>query len=716
MAKSLELKANVNAESLSSEQLITDHIDIWTSAIEQKSSAGRGTSSKFSLYGIKKLRELILELAVRGKLVPQDPNDEPASVLLERIAAEKAQLVKEGKLKKQKPLPEIAEEEKPFELPQGWDFSRLGFIGEIFNGNSINAKLKETKYTGLKNGLPFIATKDVNYGFNDLDYENGVLIPFDEPKFKVAKKESVLICAEGGSAGKKCGLATQDVCFGNKLFALYAYDEIDPKFILSNYLTPAFYAQFSKAMTGIIGGISLAKFSELLIPLPPLEEQHRIVAKVDELMSLCDALETQTEASISAHQTLVETLLNALLLPNTAQQATTNASNTLADSLEPAFDNSDASSPEPSLAKSFEKAWLRIAEHFDTLFTTSASIDILKQTILQFAVLGKLVPQELSDEPSSELVKKIASEKEMLIANGTLKNRQVVFKEFNSKSNQQIPSTWTEPRIGDIAFVVTDGTHKTPTYTDSGIRFVSAKDISTGKLSFSDCKFISHDEHIQLITRCKPELGDLLVSKSGSIGTVVIVDDNDDFSLFESLALIKFSQTLLIPGYFRLALQNACHQMTDEHIRGVAVKHLHLNVIRGMRVPLPPLNEQYRIVAKVDELMALCDQLKARLTDAKTTQLHLTDAILEQVTGKVTDNKKGIREKVPMEIRTNLTTTSKFNGQPDAILAKIISTLDDTDAKSVWSKSGLELPQFYKQLKTEIDLGFIDLPSKAEFL
>jgi type I restriction enzyme S subunit len=119
------------------ESLITQHIDIWTTAIEQKSSAGRGTSNKFSLYGIKKLRELILELAVRGKLVPQDPNDEPASVLLERIAAEKAQLVKEGKLKKQKPLPEISEDEKPFGLPNGWEFVQVGsVINRLSNGFS----------------------------------------------------------------------------------------------------------------------------------------------------------------------------------------------------------------------------------------------------------------------------------------------------------------------------------------------------------------------------------------------------------------------------------------------------------------------------------------------------------------------------------------------------------------------------------------------------
>ena len=118
---------------MSVEKLIVDHMETWTSALQTRSTAGRGSSGKIDLYGIKKLRELILELAVRGKLVPQDPNDEPASELLKRIAAEKAELVKQGKIKKQKPLPEISEEEKPFELPEGWEWvNRPGFPGECF--------------------------------------------------------------------------------------------------------------------------------------------------------------------------------------------------------------------------------------------------------------------------------------------------------------------------------------------------------------------------------------------------------------------------------------------------------------------------------------------------------------------------------------------------------------------------------------------------------
>ena len=120
---------------MSVEKLIVDHMETWTSALQTRSTAGRGSSGKIDLYGIKKLRELILELAVRGKLVPQDPNDEPASELLKRIAAEKAELVKQGKIKKQKSLPEISEEEKPFELPEGWEWVRFETVLDFSGGS-----------------------------------------------------------------------------------------------------------------------------------------------------------------------------------------------------------------------------------------------------------------------------------------------------------------------------------------------------------------------------------------------------------------------------------------------------------------------------------------------------------------------------------------------------------------------------------------------------
>ena len=163
------------------EKLITDHIDIWSSALQTRSMAGRGRNGKIDLYGIKKLRELILELAVRGKLVPQDPNDEPASELLKRIAADKAELVKKGKIKKQKPLPEISEDEKPFELPKGWEFMRMDHVGHDWG------------QTAPENDFTYIDVGSINKELGTIS-EPGVINPKDAPSRarKIVRRNTVL--------------------------------------------------------------------------------------------------------------------------------------------------------------------------------------------------------------------------------------------------------------------------------------------------------------------------------------------------------------------------------------------------------------------------------------------------------------------------------------------------------------------------------------------
>jgi len=167
-------------------------------------------------------------------------------------------------------------------MKQDWEIKKLSDIGKVFNGNSINEKVKKDNYTNLDNGYPFIATKDVGFD-SEIDYANGVKIPFSERKqFKIAPANTPLICAEGGSAGRKIGFTNQDVCFGNKLFALVSNKNVDSKFIFYYYFNSSFQKHFTTEMTGIIGGVSMNKFKDIEIPIPPLPEQQRIVAILDE--------------------------------------------------------------------------------------------------------------------------------------------------------------------------------------------------------------------------------------------------------------------------------------------------------------------------------------------------------------------------------------------------------------------------------------------------
>ncbi|EEY43694.1 restriction endonuclease subunit S [Vibrio mimicus] len=398
---------------MSAEKLITDHIDIWTSAVQAKSASGRGSSKKRELYGIKKLRELILELAVRGKLVSQDPTDEPASVLLERIAAEKAQLVKEGKIKKQKKLPSIDNDDYLFDIPSGWSWERLGNVGETNIGLTYSPK------DAGETGIPVLRSANIQKGKIDL---SDLVRVQKEVKYSVlVEVGDLLICARNGS--KALVGKTAQICELKEPMAFGAFMAIF-RSCINDYIevflnSPVYRKNLEGVSTTTINQITQSNLRSTICPIPPVEEQHRIVAKVDELMALCDQLEQQTEDSLDAHQVLVETLLATL---TNSQDATELMAN-----------------------------WVRISEHFDTLFTTEQSIDQLKQTILQLAVMGKLVPQDPNDEPATKLLERIAEEKAQLVKEKKIKKQKALPPIAENEKRFELPEGWEWCRFGDVA-------------------------------------------------------------------------------------------------------------------------------------------------------------------------------------------------------------------------------------------------------------------------
>ena len=202
-------------------------------------------------------------------------------------------------------------------MKQGWEIKKLSEIGKIFNGNSINENVKRDKYTGLNDGLPFIATKDVGFD-SDIDYGNGIKIPFNEiNQFKIAPSNTPLICAEGGSAGRKIGFTNQDICFGNKLFALVPNKNVDSKFLFYYYFSSSFQKHFSTEMAGMIGGVSMNKFKDIEIPLPPLPEQQRIVSILDEAFSVIERSRNNAEQNLQNAKELFESYLQGVFDPST---------------------------------------------------------------------------------------------------------------------------------------------------------------------------------------------------------------------------------------------------------------------------------------------------------------------------------------------------------------------------------------------------------------
>jgi type I restriction enzyme S subunit len=353
-------------------------------------------------------------------------------------------------------------------------------------------------------------------------------------------------------------------------------------------------------MTGIIGGISSASFSQLMIPLPPLAEQRRIVAKVDELMDLCDQLEQQQTDNLGGQQTLVQTLL---------------------DTLTQAADTAE-----------FEQAWSLIADHFDTLFTTESSIDQLKQTLLQLAAMGKLVPQDSNDEPANLLLEKIADEKNRLAAEGMIKKQKPLPKITEDEKPFKLSNSWEWVRLGTALKKITDGTHHSPPNGDDGdYLYISAKNIKSEGILMSNVTYVTKDVHDEIYSRCDPEYGDVLYIKDGATTGIATINNlKEPFSMLSSVALLKATQGIL-NTYLLLSLKSPYfYNEIRSGMTGVAITRVTLTKLENAIISLPPLAEQHRIVAKVDELMSLCDALKARIAAAQTTQLQLADAIVEQ--------------------------------------------------------------------------------------
>lgn len=586
------------------EKLIVDHIDTWTTARQTRSTAGRGSSGKIDLYGIKKLRELILELAVRGKLVPQDPNDEPASVLLKRIAAEKAELVKLGKIKKPKPLPEISEEEKPFELPEGWEWVRLGVLCKKLTDGSHNPP----KDAG--NGYPMLSSQNIQNGYIDIENPSRYVSEDDFEKENartLVQKNDVLLTIVG-SIGRSA------VVLDDKSFVLQRSVAVIATSLYSHFLSNFFKAitaqnYFIENGKGTAQkGIYLGQLSLMLIPVPALVEQKRISDRLDELMILCDQLEQHSLTSLDAHQQLVETLLTTLTDSQNADELAEN--------------------------------WARISEHFDTLFTTEASIDALKQTILQLAVMGKLVPQDPNDEPASELLKRIAQEKAQLVKDGKIKKQKPLPPISDDEKLFELPKGWEWSRLNDVLMEDTQNGISTKANNDKNgiplLRISAATSHENFIVDETEFKLTTDIENNK-IEQYSLKNGDLLAVRFNGnkefIGrTALFLDESKKTILFpDKLIRLRFPQKTINSSLICFFLNSRkTRDIIEEYCAttvgnwGISAKNL-----KTVPLPIPPILEQVKILNKVMEIFAMCEKLKTQFTCLQQTQLHLADALTD---------------------------------------------------------------------------------------
>ena len=522
----------------------------------------------------QQLKNSILQMAVQGKLVPQDPNDEPASALLERIRAEKGRLIKEKKIKREKnpsvifkgadntPYEKIGDEvrsladEVPFDIPDSWEWVRLIDVCEYIQRG------KSPKYSQIKK-YPVVAQKCNQWsGFsiekaqfiepNSLSsYGPERLLQDNDLMWNSTGLGTLGRMAIYKTAANPYELAVADshvtVIRPLKQFVL-------PEYLYYYFANPSVQSVIEDQADGTTKQkeLATATIKAYLTPIPPLDEQRRILTKLSEVLPV---------------------------------------------------------------VKSYG------AVYDETVAMQEAFPERLKKSILQEAVQGKLVPQDPSDEPAEALLERIRTEKQRLIKEGKIKkdkHESVIFRRDNSHYEKrgpdevciddalpfEIPENWTWARLSSACVSIADGDHQPPPQVQDGIPFLVISNVSDGRVDFSDTRYVPKEYFDSLAEIRIPQCGDLLFTVTGSYGIVIPVQTERKFCFQRHIALIKFS--CLSPDFMKLWLSSPLvYEQCRRAATGTAQKTVGLASLKGLLIPIPPLNEQKRIVQKLNTLLAL---------------------------------------------------------------------------------------------------------------
>ncbi len=532
---------------------------------------------------VPRLRRFILDLAVRGKLVEQDQADEPASELLKRIQAKKQKLIRGCGGSNGRALV-ITEDETPSEIPENWVWVQSTEPSVLISdkGKKLQTKdvLESGKFPVVDQGKVFIR-----------GYCNDVQ--------KVIRISGPIIVF--GDHTRETKLIDFDFVVGADGVKLLKPIEIDPAYY---FLALQWVPLNSRGYARHFKLLRASRF-----PLPPLAEQHRIVAKVDELVALCKELEAAQAKRERRRDRLVAATLHGL--------------------------NNGGDSSEPGAHPTFEESARFYFTHLPRLVTRPEHIHQLRQTILNFAVRGKLLPQNPEDEPAPKLLHRIEAEKTRLMEDGTIRKEKPLPPVPEVELPFLLPVNWRWVRIGTLSLMTDYGTSAKSDHYEDGVPVLKMGDIQDGRVHLGGQKKVprSSEDLPQLFLKHF----DLLYNRTNSaelVGKTGIYRGEDDAYTFASyLIRIRFLRHLTSPVYANMAM-NAPYfretQIIPELKQQCGQANVNGTKLRSMIIPLPPLAEQHRIVAKVDELMALCDEMEAQITTTATTRRQLLEATLQK--------------------------------------------------------------------------------------
>jgi type I restriction enzyme S subunit len=641
--------------------------------------------------GVARLREMIYQLAITGTLTAQSESDGDARALLADISAHREHLIGEKKYKR---LPKLESAAlaipKGMTLPASWCWTRLLDLGEISPRNEAKdeAPASFIPMSGIpqlhmgKLALESSKWGEIKKGFTH--FANGDVV--------VAK---ITPCFENGKAAIIEGLAHT---IGAGTTELHVYRPIHSG-ILSGYAylflrSPYFAIEGERNMTGTAGQKRLPTeyFATRAMPLPPTEEQSRIVAKVDELMALCDKLEAQQKARRKLQNNLRQSTLQAVATANSPHE--------------------------------LQITWTRLADNFGWLFYAPEDVAGFKGLILDLAMSGLLLNIEHRHASTgAELIDAIAArriawskdcvdqeQKEVLAMLKKLRIQQAPTPEL------ALPEHWVWSSLLQVSQVIIDCDHKTPSYSATGIHLIRTTDIRDGEMRLHSTKKVSQESYLARSRRLVPSPGDIFFTREAPMGEAAIVPNGLPVCLGQRLMLVRLFGDLFNNRFLIYAIRSPGFQSRlQSSAIGMTVKHINVGDVENLMIPVPPRIEQDRIVAIVDGLFHLCDHYADQLTRKQRTATNLVSSAVSNLTGITTEQK----EETMKAPQTELIAPLRLGKAPDIKAQPPLATIlarhnGEMPAKDLWQRFGGEIDTFYAQLKTEVAHGWIREPAVAE--
>lgn len=580
--------------------------------------------------GVRELRDLVLQLAVQGKLIPQDPSDEPASVLLDRIRAEKERLVKEGKIRKSGASPDVGDGEIPFEAPRGSEWRRFGEIADISGGVTKGRNLAGRKTANY----PYLRVANVQRGYLDMKVMKNIEIPVEElEKYRLVIGDVLL--TEGGDWDKLGRSAIWrgeiEICLHqNHIFRARPLDDGLRSRWLTLYTNSPWgrrYFEGASKKTTNLASVNMTQLRHCPIPVAATEVQDRILAKVDQLMALCDELDAAQTRKRETRARLNNAALDRLLSAETPAE--------------------------------FAEHWQRICDHFDLLYDTPDTPDTiaqLRQAIIDLASQGRLGPQSPADRPADTALAKNRQRRRkhwesVELAKLRQKGKEPKGSKWKARYDEPspteaddlpgLPPGWAWERIEmlgeDPLTPVQTGPFgsqllKTE-FVESGVPVVAVGNL-TGTGFKTDKLYHITPEKAQQLSRYEVKAGDLLFSRTGSVGRACIAPDFvGSWRMTGHILRVRLHSEVINPHlmvYFLWASQ-AVRTQIEGNIRGMTRPGYNTSLLESIRLPIPPREEQDRILASIEHFMSICDTLEAKLTQAQSDSEKLMEATVHHL-------------------------------------------------------------------------------------